>query len=275
MNELFKKYIESEQFTNAVLAGKNLLNKNPGDAEVFTNYFELLCDLAMKLPILNERKFYLNQANVALAFYEENVDITEETMESLYSFKNRINLIANGISDDEKRQYDNYRKTLVDNNGKLIKELYRVIQKVEMAKSQNTLDEYLMKISEIDSNIERDYFTEDQKEAYDKLSRDSSNTISNKMREIERAENQKYNQAAIEAYSDAFQKFKDNEAKYKDQTQLFALVSSSLFAYDASKLFNETLIYYNHIYTYIFNKLDDSGKFALTKYSIECERKLR
>lgn len=35
------------------------------------------------------------------------------------------------------------------------------------------------------------------------------------------------------------------------------------------------LIFYNHVYSYIFSKLDDNGKLELTRYSIECERKLR
>lgn len=45
-----------------------------------------------------------------------------------------------------------------------------------------------------------------------------------------------------------------------------------LFSYDASKLFNETLIYYNHVYSFIFNKLDDNGKFRLTQISIDSEK---
>lgn len=77
----------------------------------------------------------------------------------------------------------------------------------------------------------------------------------------------------IDAYNSAFTSFKNNESRYKDKSQLFGLVSTTLFAYDAGRLFNETLIFYNHVYAYIFNKLDDNGKLELTKYSIECERK--
>ena len=80
---------------------------------------------------------------------------------------------------------------------------------------------------------------------------------------------------AVEAFEKAFRSFKADESKFKNQTQLFSLVSTTLFAYDAAKLFNETLIYYNHVYSYIFGRLDDEGKLALTKYSIECERKMR
>lgn len=92
---------------------------------------------------------------------------------------------------------------------------------------------------------------------------------------MEHKSNIAYNKKAVESYDKAFKMFKNNEGKYKNQTQLFSLVSSTLFAYDVARLFNETLIYYNHIYSYIFGKLDDDGKLALTRFSIECERKLR
>ena len=95
------------------------------------------------------------------------------------------------------------------------------------------------------------------------------------MRELEHKDNVLYNQKAVDAFASAFKQFKDNEAKYKNHTQLYTLASTTLFAFDAARLFNETLIYYNHVYSYIFSKLDDDGKLALTRYSIECERKLK
>lgn len=100
-------------------------------------------------------------------------------------------------------------------------------------------------------------------------------TISAKMRQLEYKDNIDYNKKAVNAYNSAFTSFKNNESRYKDKSQLFGLVSTTLFAYDAGRLFNETLIFYNHVYSYIFSKLDDNGKLELTRYSIECERKLR
>ena len=99
--------------------------------------------------------------------------------------------------------------------------------------------------------------------------------ISEKMRQMERNKNTDYNKKAVEAFSSAFERFRKDEGKYKNQSQLFSLASTTLFAFDASRLFNETLIYYNHVYSYIFSKLDDAGKLALTRYSIECERNRR
>lgn len=118
--------------------------------------------------------------------------------------------------------------------------------------------------------------TDEQKAHYDQINKECTACISDKMREMEHVNNVAYNKKAVDAYDSAFKKFKGDENKYKNnQTQLFALVSSTLFAYDAARLFNESLIYYNHVYSYIFSKLDDDGKLALTRFSIECERKQR
>ena len=111
--------------------------------------------------------------------------------------------------------------------------------------------------------------------AYDQLNKSCTDTISAKMRQLEYKDNIDYNKKAVNAYNSAFTSFKNNESRYKDKSQLFGLVSTTLFAYDAGRLFNETLIFYNHVYSYIFSKLDDNGKLELTRYSIECERKLR
>ena len=116
----------------------------------------------------------------------------------------------------------------------------------------------------------------EQSSTYDALTKACTDLISSKMRELEYKKNIAYNKQAADSFADAFEKFKEKDGKkYKNQTQLFKLVSKTLFSYDASRLFNETLIYYNHVYSYIFSKLDDDGKLALTRFSIECERKLR
>lgn len=146
---------------------------------------------------------------------------------------------------------------------------------LQSADTQESFDAILVKIGKIDSEIDKDALTEEQNNVYEALTKDHTELIGSKMRQLEYKKNIDYNKKAAEAFASAFERFRKDEGKYKKQTQLFTLASKTLFAYDASRLFNETLIYYNHVYSYIFSKLDDDGKFALTRYSIECERKLR
>lgn len=50
-------------------------------------------------------------------------------------------------------------------------------------------------------------------------------------------------------------------------------IIKGLFMFDASRLYNETLVYYNHVYNYILGQLSDEEKFTLTKYAVMSERK--
>ena len=275
MLELFNELKEQGKVTEAVLVGRNLFNKNPDNLEVFCNYMDLLLMLAENLPAVEERKNFLNQASIALAFYEENAELTIAVIEGIKKYREKLSIIVNNLYEIERiREVEKYKKIENENTNK-IKSLYSLKRKIMNVKSQNDFDEILKEISSIDSEINHDYLNEEQNQHYNQLNKECTECISEKMRELEYKKNISYNKRAVESFDLAFHKFKYNEGEYRNQTKLFGLVSNTLFAFDVSRLFNETLIYYNHVYSYIFSRLDDDGKFALTKFSIECERKQR
>ena len=275
MLTLFHQYQDSSRITEAVLVGRNLFNRHPSNEDIFTEYFNLLCSLAENLPALTERKSYAGQAGVALAFFSENAEISEEVVNRINAYGQRLDAVSVSIAEAEQKQAEDRAAKIKAHNSTCIKELYNLKSSLQSAATQEQFDKVLLQISEIDRRIDKDSLTADQTTHYDTLTKSCTELISEKMREFEHKRNIAYNKQAVEAYDEAFKKFRADETKYRQQTQLRGLVSSTLFAYDASRLFQETLIYYNHIYSYIFNKLDDDGKRALTRFSIECERKLR
>lgn len=275
MMELFDKYKDSNHVTEAVLVGRNLFNRNPADKDVFSAYFDLLCSLAENLPLLSERKNFAGQAGVALAFFSENANLDENTVNDISTYEQRLNTISRTIEAVEQEQAAQRMDQITAHNNECIKKIYHLKDSLSSAASQEEFEGLLSELGVVDRNINKDVLTDEQVTHYDSLTKACTATISEKMREFEHKSNVDYNKQAAEAYAKAFRQFQENESKYKNQTQLFALVSETMFAFDASRLFNETLIYYNHVYSYIFSKLDDDGKLALTRFSIECERKLR
>lgn len=272
---LFKKYIDEGKLAEALLVGRNALNKNPGDAEIFDEYFSFLCSLAEKLPQLSDRQNFAEQAGVALAFYKENADISENTIEQILEYEKEVDNICNEIDATVNQKKLDKQDQINSQNGEGIKQLYLLKDKLASAPDRAKFENILSEIGAIDMTLNKDAFTKEQGAAYDLLTKEHTELISSKMRELEYKDNVLYNKKAAEAFASAFKQFRDNEGKYKNHTQLFALASTTLFAFDAARLFNETLIYYNHVYSYIFSKLDDDGKLALTRYSIECERKIK
>lgn len=275
MNELFLQYKNACQIPEALLVGRNLLNRAPGSAEAFAPYFDLLCSLAEGMPSLKDRQSFANQASVALSFYEENADISTETVEQIEAYQARISTILENLQNDENANLHQQQIETEQQNSNCIKELYGLKDSIRRAESQEAFDAALLKISSVDQKIDQSALTSQQKKHYEQLTKEHTELINEKMRELQHKKDVSYNREAVEAYSKAFQAFRTNESKYKDLTQLRGLSAKTLFAFDAARLFNETLIYYNHVYSYIFSKLDDDGKFALTRFSIECERKLR
>lgn len=273
MNPMFNEYKDAGKIQEALLIGRNMVNKAPGDSECVNAYLDFRLMLAEKLPRTDERKSFADQANLVLSFYEENADLTDDIINDIHVYHNRLGAVVTDIAQLEQEEYEKQKRAIEATNTTQIKKLYTIKQKLENAKTHAEFDKLLQEISAVDAEIDHDNLTSEQKTHYDQLNKSCTDTISAKMRQLEYKDNIDYNKKAVNAYNSAFTSFKNNESRYKDKSQLFGLVSTTLFAYDAGRLFNETLIFYNHVYSYIFNKLDDNGKLELTKYSIECERK--
>lgn len=274
MLELFNTYKNAGKISEALLIGRNAFNRNPDNAEVFDTYFSYLCTLAETLPSFADRSHFSDQANVALSFYAENAVLTEAVVGDIKAYQDRLEKICNTISKEQQERADKRRQERENHNSECLKKLYMLKDELRAVSSKEKFDELLGNVGHIDAEIDKESFTQKQSEMYDALTREHTDLISSKMRELEYKKNVAYNKQAADSFAKAFSQFRSNESKYKTQTQLFSLVSATLFNYDASRLFNETLIYYNHVYSYIFSKLDDEGKLALTRFSIECERKV-
>lgn len=274
MMNLFEKYKKESRIEDAILVARNLFNQNPGNNSIFKTYFDFLCYLAER-PGIAERRFYAEQAGVALAFYAENAEISEEIVEYINAAQEWLDAILLDIEKCDNKAYEEKYNDARQKNESILTGLLKLLDQLRVAKTQNEFDELLVKIKDTETGINEEIFTDMQRNTYDKLTKEYTDIISKKMLELERKKNVEYNRLAVESYSKAFEQFKNDEKKYKNQNQLFDLVSKTLFNYDASRLFNETVIYYNHVYSYIFSKLDDNGKLTLTRYSIDCESNRR
>ncbi|WP_405383086.1 hypothetical protein [Phascolarctobacterium sp.] len=276
MLSLFEKYKNENKIREALLVGQNLCNQNPADGKCFSAYFSYLCDLAEKLPSFADREGFAERASVALAFYSENAVLTsEQDVDSISDYQRRLGTILDELNDEKMDEIAKQKEAIRTQNIQNLSSLYSLKSKIRTSATQETFEKVMLQIEDIDNQLTKDYFTEEQKKSYESLTKEITDITTLKMRELEYAKNLEYNKKAAEAFAKAFKEFKSDESNYKNQTQLFNLVSKTLFAFDASRLFNETLIYYSHVYSYIFSKLDDDGKLALTRYSFECERKLK
>ena len=83
-----------------------------------------------------------------------------------------------------------------------------------------------------------------------------------------------YNKKAIRSLDEVFKIFTNDEKKkmYKSESTLKNLMVSKFFVYDTSKLFNESLVFYNHVYSLVFQAVDNNLKYKLTEWAVNTSK---
>lgn len=271
-SQLFKE-LQANSIWDAQLVGKNLFCKSPNDVEVFTEYFNFCIKIA-RYPIeLETRIFYANEAELALSVFSEKTDIDNFTLLQIQNKRSELVAVSNEINTLADEQQKQSQEVIVQENNAKLSSLSKLSSKLSATKTKKEFDSVLAEISEYENALDKPMFTDRQTILYNSLTNHFSELVSNKMNFLSVNEDIEYNKKAAIAFREAFNLFKKDESKYKEHDSvLYGLVATYLFAYDAKRLFNETLIYYNHVYSYIFNKLDDDGKFRFTQYSFDTKK---
>lgn len=267
---LFKQLSSQNNIWDAQLVGKNQLCKFPSDKSIFESYFNF-CVKICHLPIeIETRQFFLKEAELALSIFCEKAEINIAVLKFIEN--KRIDLVdaSNSINQSIQELVATEKEAMTSKNQTNLINLIKLKSQFVECTSKNKFDELIIKMSELESSLDKDSFSDDQQLHYENLTKDYADIISHSMARIGKLNDTKYNREAVESFKKAFDLFKSDPTLYSNSdSKLYNLVSKYLFAYDAKKLFNETLVYYNHVYTFIFNKLDDNGKFNLTKISID------
>lgn len=266
---LFEK-LKDNQIWDAQIVGKNKFCKNPQNIEVFCKYFDF-CISVSKFPVeIETRNFFANEAELALRIFCEQTDIDEDILTLIQSKRHDLVHASNSINDAVQISNRKNIELIKERNNANLKELAKYKSQICETKTQCDFDKCLAQIVVIENNLNKEYFSESQASVYTELTKDYSAVVSSKMDRFAHLQDVEYNKCAVRDFKSAFETFKKDPDAYKQHdAKLYELVSKYLFTYDAKRLFNESLIYFNHVYSYIFNKLDDDGKFRFTQLSFD------
>ena len=265
----FNKLNESGKYIDAYIVIKNYFNKNRSNETVFLAFVELGLKLASLDIAFGERKGYLNEVSNALAIYTDWADINQDSIVVINDVTKRIGVVYEKIIEDEKVYIQLLQKAEAEKNSDILRKLAEENEVLKKVTSQKEFDDKLRDITVLEESLNKDSFTKNQQISYDTLTKHYSETISQKMEELHNLELIKINEKAVKSFKKAFDLFTEQKTKYKtNESSLKNLVTSSLFAFDSRELFNETLVYYNHIYSMIFNEVSDEMKYKLTEWSI-------
>ena len=275
MNALFEKLLANNDIWNAQIVGKNDFCRNASNSELFTDYFDFCIRIA-QYPVEYETvSFFLNEAELSLTIFSEKAEMDPQILALISEKREILVSTAKHIESNQAKTELSAQEAIEESNKESLQCLAKLEGRFNLINCQDDLDEILSEMAMLEGQLHKDHFTDEQKEDYTALTKDFSKLVSEAMEKIGHDADVEYNRKATTSFKKAFDLFKADEDKFKKHdSSLYELVSEYLFAYDAKRLFSETLIYYNHIYTYIFNKLDDNGKFRFTQFSFDVPKNI-
>ncbi len=268
MLDLFQEYVSNRQYSEALLVGQNMFNKHNDDILVFQAYFDLVLSLGngSNKNSEEERLHYLQQATLLLTYFSENVTMSKKMVNQIQEFQSQLFEAEEKLQFERELQLKQQMTAVEEENKELLLLIQKLIKEISSSNSSEQLEKFAGQIAALDSKMNHDFMNQEQNTAYELLSKKCASVLEQRVNFLEHQRNTQYNMKAVEAYERVFQVFKTGMIANGDWMKEF-------FQYDASRLFNETLVYYNHVFSYILNQLDDDGKFLMTQCAIKMERK--
>lgn len=271
MNDLFEK-LKNENMFDAYLVIKNQLNQDISDKDTFEKFLDTGIILSGYDVEFDYRRQIASEMMSALNMFAESTYMDEEILDFIKTTQGRISECLKKIADDENAFMQNILHEKENANREILEKLIEVREKLEKSATQKDFDKMLSSVSEIEAQLDKDSFTPEQEKSYENLTKAFSKTISEKMEKLNRDELLKYNKEAVRQFKEVFDMFKNNKSEYKQRHNLKNLMTTKFFVYDTSKLFNETLIYYNNVYNMIFQEISDELKFAITEWALNTDK---
>lgn len=266
MIEKMKSLLSNGKIREALIVGQNFFARRSGEPEVFKEYFSVL-ESVMETEGTSQGKMrYFQQLSSVLATFSESVNIDDTMISFVISQENKLQKLYDEIQQLRKQEEREFAKRKILENDTILQKLPETMNRLRKAADKPSFDLLLKQIQQYDAAIDKVYLTDRQKGVYDSVTHQCSKIVDEKLRRFQRAADAEYNEQALMAYEKVYQYFKTGKVSDDHKS-----VISGLFGFDAGRLFNETLTYYNHVYAYVLSKLDDDGKFKLTKAAIRSE----
>lgn len=261
-----KKYATNGQMREALIIGQNLFNHDPGNPEIFSAYYSILWSIISSSNEIEEKEQYFQEISFILATFSESVRLDDSMVEYIKAKEDSLNLLFEDIQDLKNSQKRNEIRSRIMSNDDCLKQVESIINQLSLVTKKEEFDILLQKLEECDAKFDKEHFSDRQRKKYGIETQRCSQVVDQKVRYFEREKNVVYNMRALDAYEKVFRYFKENRI-----TDDHKAVIQGLFEFDVSKLFNETLTYYNYVYSYILSKLNDEEKFILTKAAIHSQ----
>ena len=270
----FNKLLSEQKIWNAQIVGKNIICTNPSDKTAFSTYFDFCIEQALGQEDLDSCLFFVNESELALSLFCERCDMSEITLDIIDECRSRLLSTRKSVNNKFQKEAESNTSRIAQRNENTINELDATARLLKGVTNQVDFDTLINKVSGLENSLDKSSFSIQQQENYNTITMAFSELVTEKMREFQHQKDVDYNLKAVKVFKEVYDTFKKEEKKYKKGENDFKdLIANCLCGFDGTRLFSETSMYYNFVYSYIFNTVGDELKIKMTEFAITSNRK--
>lgn len=269
---LFQSLVRENKIKAAYLVARNEFYRKPAHSSYFEQYLEFCLNVGSSSVEVETRDFFIKEAEKALGHYTDHVAMNEKVLKEIVRYRQLLVDARESLERELQEERIEEHKRILEENEGILKQLQQLEQEIQEAEGEKDIEQRLVAIVEMDKKVRREAFTDRQQVRYETFSKEVSSLVEEKRKAVAKKEMVVYNKKAVEKIQAVFEEFKTKKEEYcNDETLLHTLAEQLIASYDKEKFFPETQCYYTYVYSYIFEWLDDKGKFALTESAVEAE----
>jgi len=231
-------------------------------------YLDYLIRLSDAASSPSKKLAYIDRADTVLEYFSENALLNEGVVSSIKEYKERLEERRSAVAEEIAAKERDAALSGEKYNADALSLIERLADNILSVTDEESLNRIVDNVKRVDKSIETEFLTDEQAIEYERLTAKCQDAVTKKLSALEEERNRDYNLRAIEAFDKALRLIKNAETIETTEKIIIDFLS-----FDASRLTTETMIYYNHVYSFIFSKLSDEERFAFTKKAIILQKR--
>lgn len=269
----FKKLYENKNYRDAYEIISSLCHSKPSDIVYLTDYVNVAEKLLNTLSI-SEYKVMLNDIELCFDRYKAQRKLNQNKLDELKNLKEKYFQIKQAYKDLDLKNIEEEKEKITLKNKDILDSLQEKLLCLDDINEENEFSIILNSVRKLEKDLDIASLSDEERILYDNLIDNYANKIQQLSDKFNQIALKEYNLKAIDNLHEVYEEFvknKKNFIKHFEEFKTFLI--DKLLSIDVNKLYKETNEYYNYVYSYIFNRLDNNDKYLISKLVLEVNKK--
>lgn len=269
----FKKLVEEKNYIDALDIIASLCHNKPSDIVYLSDYINIAEKLIGSLKIQDYKKM-LEDIEVCLDRYKAQRKLNQSKLDQLKILKNKFDDIKEAYKNEDLKTIEKEKQQINLKNQDILDGLKEKLLALDDVNNEKEFSIVLNSVRKLEKDLDVLSLSDDERILYDNLIDNYANKIQQLTDKFNQIALKEYNLMAIDNLHEVYEEFIKNKRKFiKHFSEYKTFLVDKLLSLDVNKLYKESNEYYNYVYSYIFNRLDNDDKYVISKLVLEVTKK--